>query len=83
MCSCLCDSTVFYKNGVILQKRHLVDYAVLQLLDRTQKKFETNNFTLNIFIDLYKVLPIADNKIILKETGVVSSIWMLTRLKVT
>ena len=40
MCSCLCDSTVFYKNGVILQKLHLIDYAVLQLLDKTQKTIQ-------------------------------------------
>ena len=63
----LIENNILYSKQLCFQNGHLIDYAVVKLVDQIIKSFENNKYTLGAFIDLSKAFGTVDHSILLKK----------------
>ena len=63
----LSNSKILYPKHFGFQNCHSTDHALLQLADQIYESFERNEYTIGVFIDLYKAFDTADDNILLKK----------------
>ena len=70
----LCEEKLFYSKQFGFQKGHSIDRAIVHLVDQICKSFESDNYTLGVFIDLSKAFDTIDYSILLKKLEMYSVI---------
>ena len=63
----LSEHNLLYQKQFGFQQGHSTEHAIMQLIDQINDKFETNCFTLGIFIDLSEVFDIVDHQILISK----------------
>ena len=53
--------------SIIYQQCHSTEHAIMQLIDQINDKFESNCFTLGIFIDLFKAFDDVNHQILISN----------------
>ena len=65
--SYLVNKKILYSKQFGFQKGHSTEHAIAQLADQIHKSFENDNYTLGVFIDLYKAFDTVDHAMLLKK----------------
>ena len=63
----LYEESLLYSKQFGFQKGHSTDHAIVHLVDQIYESFENDNYTLGVFIDLFKAFDTADHSILLKK----------------
>ena len=58
----------FTQSSLDSKKCHSTDHATVQFVDQIYKSIENDNYTLRVFIDLFKAFGTVDHSILLKKT---------------
>ena len=61
------ENNILYKKQFGFQKQHSTDHAIDHLVNEILKSFESNCYTLGVFIDLTKAFDTVDHNILLKN----------------
>ena len=61
------ENNILYKKQFGFQKQHSTDHAIDHLVNEILKSFESNCYTLGVFIDLTKAFDTVDHNILLKK----------------
>ena len=57
----LIKNNILYSKQFGFQKGHSTEYAIIQLINQINNKFENNEFTIGVFIDLSKAFDSVDH----------------------
>ena len=60
------ENNLLYWKQFGFQKGHSPEHAILDLVEKINKSFEKNEFTLGVFIDLSKAFNTVNHQILLK-----------------
>ena len=61
------ENNILYKKQFGFQKQYSTDHAIVHLVNEILKSFESNYYTLGVFIDLTKAFDTVDHNILLKK----------------
>ena len=61
------ENNILYKKQFGFQKQHSTNHAIVHLVNKILKSFESNCYTLGVFIDLKKAFDMVDPNILLKK----------------
>ena len=61
------ENNILYKKQFGFQKQHSTNHAIVHLVNKILKSFESNCYTLGVFIDLTKAFDTVDHNILLKK----------------
>ena len=61
------ENNILYKKKFGFQRQHSTDHAIVHLVNEILKSFESNCYTLGVFIDLTKAFDTVDHNILLKN----------------
>ena len=61
----LCEEEFLYSKQFGFKKGHSADHAIVYLVDQIYESFETDNYTIGLFIDLSKAFDTVDHSILL------------------
>ena len=68
ICKHLKEKDILYKKQFGFQQKHSTEYDILQLIDQVNNRFERNQFTLGISIDLSRAFDTVDHKILISKS---------------
>ena len=63
----MCEEKLLYSKQFRFQKGNSTDHAIVHLVNQIYESFENDNYTLGIFIDLFKAFETVDHSILLKK----------------
>ena len=66
-CKYLTENNLLYSKQFGFQKGNWPKYAILQVAEQINQSFEKNEFTLGVFVDLFKAFHTTDHQILLKS----------------
>ena len=61
------ENNILYKKKFGFQRQHSTNHAIVHLVNEILKSFESNCYTLGVFIDLTKAFDTVDHNILLKN----------------
>ena len=63
----LSNLKIRYPKQFDFQKGHSNDHALLQLVDRIYESLQRNEYTIGVFIDLFKAFDTVEHNVLLKK----------------
>ena len=63
----LADNNILYKKQFGFQTGHSTEHAIIELVNEINSNFEIEQYTLGVFINLYKAFDTVDHKILITK----------------
>ena len=61
------NNGTLYKKQFGFREDHSTEHAIVQLVDQIKNSFQSNQYSLGVFIDLFKAFDTVNHKILISE----------------
>ena len=61
------NNDTFYKSQFVFREDYSTERAIVQLVDQIRNSFRSNQYTLGVFIDLFKAFDTVNHKTLISQ----------------